>query len=579
MSLNVDPINVQKVLDPRLIIGNSNPYIISKGAVVNSWQSFNNNNPSNSSINITCNPPSRDTAICRLVYKRVLFNFTVTGTNTSGGNLLNDGYYGPRAMPLTCVTESENIKIVNDNVTQAPIQSYWRALLRYRNDFENRFGEFSLAPSMLDQYQTYSEGVGTNRNPLATYGDNSYEQTRFSYVGFQLDPQVINPSSGVIDTVTGTLETVEPILVSPFVFGDKGNFYSSFTGIDSMTYVATLGNLSRILSLVQDQGLAGQILLNTPVVNVASATLLFNYLSPDPIYPVPRSMSTSYFSIVSYPTRYTSGPVAPNQTVNISMSAIQVSSIPKRIYVFAKRDDAFETAFTTDTFLSFPRQGNPLRITWNNRQFLSSASTEDLYNISVKNGCNLSYTQYTNTIGSVLALDFGIDIGLESNQSAGVIGNYQLNLQADFTNTNQTDTFNATMYVIVVYEGVFSVVNGSVSHMVGVVSPTDVLDAPISGTINYRDNEDVYGGRIWDKIKNAAIGAHKFAKKHKLVSRGLSLIPTPNAQMASKAAEAFGYGMSGGMEGYGMSGGKLDNNNKCNKDYKDNKNVINLSDF
>ena len=546
MSLNIAPLTVKKVLDPRLEINESKDYVAVKGALVNSWQQFPATNINNSSFQITCNPPSRDIAVARLVYKRVQFVVTVTGTNTSGGVLLNEGFVAPRAMPLTCVTQSESITINNDTITQAPIQQYWRALLRYRNDFENRFGQFSLAPSMLDQFQSYAEGAGTVRNPLAKYGDNSFEQTRGGFSGFTIDPQTAGNT-----TATIRLTTVEPILVSPFVFGEGCNFYSAFSGVQNMSYTATIGNLQRVLSLVQGQGAAvGTVVLNTPTVSVESASLYFNYLTPDPTMPIPRNVETSYFSVVSYPTR-SSAPIAPGGRVSLTMNSIQVTSIPKRIYVFAKKDDSLETAFTSDTYLSVTTDANPLTLTWNNNQFLSQATTPDLYNIAVKNGCNSSYSQWTKEVGSVIALDAGLDWGLYSNEAPGVIGNYQLGLTCQFENTS-TETFAPTLYVVVVYEGVFNVNDGNCSHMIGVLSPQDIMDATAQPSGSYQRSQDIYGGS-WKSIGDFLKKGLSYAKKHKLISKGLSIIPHPYAQLGSKAASALGYGMSGGD----LTGGNL----------------------
>jgi hypothetical protein len=540
MSLNVNPLKVGKVIDPRLEINTQKEYIALKGALVNSWQQFPASNVNNSSFQITCNPPNRDIAISRIVFKKVTFNITVTGTNTSGGTLLNAGYIGPRAMPLTCVTQSEQITINNDTITQAPVQQYWRALLRYRNDYENRFGAMSLAPSMLDQFQDYEQGVNTVRNPLASYGDSSFENTRGGYAGFTIAPQTPGNT-----TATITLTTYEPILISPFCFGNKGNYYSAFAGIQNMSYNATLGNLSRVISMVQGQGAPpGQITLNEPVVNVAEASLFFNYLTPDPINPPPRNMETSYFSVVSYPTR-SSVPVEPNQTTSITMQSIQVTSIPKRIYVYAKRDDSVENSLTSDSYLSLLDTANPITLTWNNNQFLSTASCQDLYNISVKNGCNMSYSQFTKETGSVLALDFGTDIGLMSNQCAGTIGNYQLSLTAQFKNTSTYQVI-PTLYVVVVYEGVFNINDGACSHMIGVLSPDDVLNAEVLPIGSYRESQDIYGGSFWSSLKKVFTPVHDYVKKHKLLSRGLKLIPNPYAQTGSKVASALGYGASGG---------------------------------
>lgn len=541
MSLNVKALKVEKVIDPRLEITPSKEYIALKGGLVNSWQQFPATNVNNSSFQITCNPPSRDIAISRIVFKKVTFDITVTGTNTSGGTLLNEGYHAPRFFPLTAVTQSEQMGINNDTITQAPLQQYWRALLRYRNKHLERFGAMSLAPSMFDQFQNYEDGANSVRNPLGRYSDSSFDNTRGGYVGYVVAPQTPGNTTANI-----TLTTYEPILLSPFCFGSKANYFSAFAGIQNMSYNCTLGNLPRVLSLIQGQGApAGQIVLNTPVVNVNSASLFFNYITPDPEMGIPRSMETSYFSLVSYPTR-TSTPIAPGGTVSITMQSIQVTSIPKRIYVFAKQDDSAETAFTSDAYLSLNADVNPLTMTWNNNQFFSTATCQDLYNIAVKNGCEMSYSQFTKHTGSVLALDFGTDVGLMSNQCAGTIGNYQLSLTAQFKNTNPTVTITPTLYVVVVYEGVFNISDGACSHMIGVLSPNDVMNAEVMPVGSYRESQDVYGGSFWGSLKSAFNNVGAFTKKHKLISRGLGAIDNPYAQMGSKVASALGYGVSGG---------------------------------
>jgi hypothetical protein len=542
MSLNVRKIEVAKVMDPRLEINTKKDYVALKGALVNSWQPFRSVNTNNNSAQVTCNPPSRNIAVSRLVFKKVSFDITVTGTNTTGGGtLLNEGYHAPRAYPLTSVTASESITINNDSVTQAPINQMWRALMRYRNEHKDRFGCLSLTPSMLDQFQDYEDGVNTVRNPLAPYGDNSYENTRGGFVDYVVQPQAPDNTEATI-----TLTVYEPILLSPFNFGCKANFYSALAGVQNMSYTATFSNLSRVLSLVQGQGApAGQIVLNTPQVNISSFELFFNYLTPDPVNPIPRNMELSYFDVVSYPTRYNT-PILPNGTVSLSMQSIQVTSIPKRIYVFAKESDNVETSFTSDSYLSLNPDVNPLTLTWNNNQFLSQANIADLYNIAVKNGCNMSYSQFTKFTGSVLALDFGTDIGLYSNQAAGTIGNYQLSLTAQFKNTSNRTINDYSLYVVVVYEGVFNVNDGNCSHMIGVLSPDDVLNAEALPMGSYKESQDVYGGSFFGSLKNLFTKGHHYLKKHKLISRGLGAIDNPYAQAGSKVAEIFGYGTSGG---------------------------------
>ena len=537
---------IQKVNDPRLEIDQEKVYISLKGASVNSFQEFPASNVSMDSVQITCNPPSRNIVISRLVIKKAKFLITITGTNAGVGNLLTAGNYGPRAFPIMCVTNTEQFVIGDDTVTASPVQQYLRALLWYRNGLKNRNGQFSMTPAMLDQFQNYIDGVNTNRNPLGAYGDNTTEQTRASYIGFTL---LTNTNT----TATIEMTVYEPCLISPLVAGETSNYMSGIVGIQNMSYTATFINLQRVLSLVQNQSQVGVVSLNAPSVQLTNFSLIFNYLSPDPLMQLPSQLQLSYFNIVSYPTVYNVA-VPDGGTAEITMQSIQVSSIPRRLYIYARRPDAEESAFTSDTYFGLPIDIKPLKIRWNNEDFLGGASTADLYNISQRNGCEMTFTQWTKDVGSVICLDFGIDIGLHSDEAPSRLGNYQLSLSCIFKN-NSGVTITPQMFVVVVYEGSFVVNNGITNHFIGNLTAQDVLSAQRSNSITYKDSYSVYGGDFWDSVKSGLSKVHDFAKKHKLVSRGLSYLPDPRAQMASKVARSLGYG---------AYGGNLENNNNNN---------------
>lgn len=549
MSLNIPSVRAVKVLDPRLEINQSREYVALKGAQVNSWQQFNGTNINNSSVQITANPPNRNIAISRLVLKKYVFDISISGTNTNvAGTLLQSGYYAPRAYPISSVTSSEQMTINNDTITQAPLSQYWPALLRYHNPYDSRFGQMSLTPSMLDQFQLLEDGAQSVRNPLAGYENNSFENTRGGYVGLEI---LSNPLGGV-GTFTATLRLTvyEPILISPFVYGCGSNYTSALVDVENMSYTCTLGNLNRVLSLITNQGAPGVISLNlsSQVTNLSSASLLFEYLTPDPVNPIPKNLVSSYFSIVSYPTK-TSTPIAPGGAVSITMQSIQVTSIPRRIYVFARDDDSVLTAESSDTFMSLNPNTNPLTLTWNNNQFMSQATIADLYNIAYKNGCNMSYSQFTNFCGSVLCLDFGTDIGLMSDEAPGLLGNYQLGLTAQFLNTRST-SITPTLYVVVVYEGTFNIINGNCDHKIGVLSRSDVLQSSRDPMINYKQVESVFGGDFFSNLKKGMVNAgnktNNFLKKSKLLSSVASAYPHPGSQAAAKVLKNLGYGRSGG---------------------------------
>lgn len=158
----------------------------------------------------------------------------------------------------------------------------------------------------------------------------------------------------------------------------------------------------------------------------------------------------------------------------------------------------------------------------------------------------MSYSQYTNFTGSVLCLDFGTDIGLMSDEAPGLLGNYQLGLTANFINTRSTP-ITPTLYVVVVYEGTFMVQDGNCSHMIGVLSRSDVLNSQKMPGVSYKLAESIYGGDFFSSLKKGLSKASDFLKKSKLVSNVASLIPDKRAQAIGHIAKQYGYGRSGGV--------------------------------
>lgn len=549
MSLNVIPLPTVKVLDPRLSF-EQKQYIVNKGASNVSWQEYPANSVSNSSINISCNPPSRDIAVSRLAMKHFTYQITITGTNTSGGFLLNDGYHAPRAYPILSSTDTEKMIIGNSTISTSDVRHNWQALLRYGFDHDTRQGVNSVSCSMLDQAQNYADLVNSNRNPLASYGENSYEDTRGGYTGYKVDPQTPGNTSATI-----TLDVFEPIFMSPMKVGNDAQFYTSFIAIDKINYSCTFCDLRRVMSLVQGQGApAGQINIQNISVQLTYASLLFNYLTPDPTLSemLPKQLILPYHDIDNF-TQDSNKIVQPGETITMSSQAIQVDSIPRRIYVFAKRNKADENAFTSDSFMALDTSVNALNLVWNSRDYFSGASTADIFNMCKRNGCNLSFSQFSRFVGSPICIDFGSDVGLPGNEAPGRSSKKQFKVSVQMKNVSDETINNPELVVLCVYEGTFNVVNGKTSYQTAPLTGQDVVNSPVDQSMMNKD-EDIYGGNIWSSLKNILRKGHDFVKQNKLISKSLSAIPNnPYASVAADITRSLGYGRSGG----GLTGGSL----------------------
>jgi hypothetical protein len=193
---------------------------------------------------------------------------------------------------------------------------------------------------------------------------------------------------------------------------------------------------------------------------------------------------------------------------------------------------------------------NSIAVTFNNRVgILSTATQQDLYQISIKNGCNLSWNEWTNNVGSVLCLDFGLDLGLPINECPGIIGNYQLQIQLNISNTSASSVLYS-LYVVVVNEGTYLVVDGSAKHQIGVISQSDCINATDSPEMPFSKANHVYGGSFWDKLKSGfqSIGRVLKPVAGKVLDYAASKVPIPlvGTVLREGVRGVTGVGLSGG---------------------------------
>jgi hypothetical protein len=232
------------------------------------------------------------------------------------------------------------------------------------------------------------------------------------------------------------------------------------------------------------------------------------------------------------------------------------------LYLFGAHDRATRDEKTSDAFLAIER----VDVTFENRSgLLGTATPEDLYQISVSNGCNLSWEQYNRHKGSVLALQFGKDIGLDDGLAPGVRGNYSIQVTVTFRNPG-VNPFNFEAWQSYQMVGTLELMRGSGRATIGNLMAGEVLSASQHG-MSYYDvyPSMVYGGSFWSSLKHIVskvgkgIGkAAKFAEK--------SLIPVAETVAAGVAPELVpfleaakkGTGAARKLTGQGLrTGGRL----------------------
>lgn len=504
MSLSLVKVPVKKILCPEVDINREKVYVIAKGAKDNTYQRFQAQNLNASSITVTSNPPNRDIVVNRRAYVRASYQINFTGTPQTGSRLLVPGLDAPRQWGISRSINSCQVSLNNDQYTNV-LNQYWNPMLRYHDPKKLVAGRYSSTPSYLDQYQEYDDyntagsfGAGSAKNALGSYGANS-EDLRGGFAGLEIVSNAVNATTAQVN-----LTLCEPILVSPFIIDDNIEL-DGFTGLQNMSSTWSFGELSSALWSHNNSN-AGSSTLSAISVTITAFEILLNFQSlpmdiprnPTPIY--------DYFEIVPYSTPAVA--IAAGASATITMNSVQLKTIPRRMYIYAA-ENANDMLFAsggvnkTDTYGAC----DALNITFNNKTgLLSTMSAQNIYQLSQENGCNLTWNQFTKYVGSVVCLDYSKDLSLNETEASGIIGNYQLGIQATIRNPRASGgrSVNYVLWCVVINEGVAQIVNGSMSHQVGVFNHEDVINAPIDRKLTFKKTQHVYGGDIYKTIGNIA---------------------------------------------------------------------------
>ena len=566
MSLGVASLQCQSVLDPRLNIDSIRRYNIFRGGKNISWKPVTSTSFSSSSIQITAPPPNPAIIVDREIYLLTSARLTFAGVKLANTPLLQVGVSDAlRAYPLSNGIIQTLQTTINNTSVSINMSDVIEPMLRYNVPETKRGKIFSMSPSMQDQYQEYAFHSSSTTNISNIYGGvNSWATSTMSgsarnalggYGAISGDEMGRGGFSSLIvvsDTRTGTAGAAvvdvllcEPLFLSPLLFGGEG---PGFIGVQTMDFNFTLSNLERMWSRYDAYDATPVPTNYISTINVTlgtgvfakAPTLLFNYITPGELMPIHREYVYPYFNIDRYPTaaisvagtNLTSLGAPAYTSVAVESNNIQLQSIPRRIYVFAREQNQ-DRLLVTNIAPVFPNVNgtstsaqvftgpwgrsdsyaviNKIVLNYNNNAgLLSSASQQDLYRMAVNNGCQLSWNQFSNEVGSVLALDFGKDIQLGDLEAPGKLMTSQLQMTVTIQN-NSPITKNYTLYVIVVSEGTFTIVDNRCITQIGVVSENDIFEASKSQEhAPYTTIENIYGGDFFSGLKQMVKnGGHK----------------------------------------------------------------------
>ncbi len=576
MSLSYQPLNPVLVRDPITMVDSVRDYAILKGGNQVTWKKYTTTSISNNAITWSCPSPSGNIFIDRKQYCLLPVRLVFTGTGEGTELLLQPNHDSPRAFPL-----SGSLEVLQSSINGQSVSIFMsdmiHALTHYNTDIKLHNRDYSLTPTYYDQAQSYTDLEGAVRNPLSGY-HNGIDHCPMQRGAFPYTIVQNTATQAVVDMVI-----CEPLFMSPYFFGcgDASGFYNVTTMDFNLTFLSNANRFWSHLPIVGQNAISN---ISASFSNFTAAyapvgfsyadsqpLMLFKYITPDETQVLSPNMPITYpfYDVQRYPIDFSHAvtPGASNSFGSISSNNLQLNSIPRMMYIYARtRNQDLYAAGTgclkTDTYLALEN----LNITFANYSgLLSSADKAQLYQISAKNGCGMNWTQWSGervnnasstitpvaqygTIGSIMAIEFATDLGLPSNCAPGLQGQFQLQVNAQFRNTSNAD-INATLFIVIVSEGSFTIPGlNSATRQLGVITQSDILNAQSKPGVSYQDvRESLYGGdgNFLSNLKNFGSKLNDFLKKSHIISNVASSIPHPTAQAIGETARMIGYGNGG----------------------------------
>ena len=511
MSLSAVPVPTYLVDDPRVDFDRHAAYLVERGGGDITYRQYKCVSASTSSISFSTLVPSRDTVVSSKVYVSIPLSVTITApVGVVLGNISD--YTGFRFAPITTSCNSIQLEL-NGKAVSTNTYRYYPALMKYCNTNDEMLNDFSCMPTFMDYYGSYynPDGAAPNANTGALWAslkdplgidqdaDNFHPTPRKAYLRNISDITVNSPTEFTFSCV---IQEVLPI--SPLFWGHRE--VKGLVGLDTLGVTLQLrDNLTRIISSsIYNTTDADNNLTVAIDQNVLIGSYLeFIYIKPRANVVLPRVIHYPYNNIKDYQTQgEILGTIPPQKLSGQTVfSNIQLTGVPKRVYIFAKRREDTERYYTTDTFARIDK----ISLDIGTRSgLLAECSSQALYRMAVKNGYRGSWDSWYKYQGSVLCIDFGSDVSLDLLDAPGALKQMQMSFRLDYTDIQSNRIEAGTIgeaeiqfqvYAIVVFDGMVIFKDGEVLFESNDVSALDVADSSKVRKVAYDDIADyVYGG-------------------------------------------------------------------------------------
>jgi hypothetical protein len=509
------------VSDKRMDLHSKIDYEVYSGAnsVAPSIFTANTNSANNLNFTITC--PSFETILDACVWVDTDIIYTITGTPLNTTFLVNyatSDCLAPFAFNQLITNAAINI---NNSSVSLQVADCLPALLPLIS--RDELSKFNcMTPTMLDNVQNYYQAnyLGSQSSVFNGYYKNCVydKESRGSFSVKSITGNTVGDGA-TAKTVVVTVHVTEPLLVSPFLFGKIGSGLSGIQAVNMSLSMDSSGKRSWRTATPLGSATTAPGGAYSVAVSYGAPQVLVNFLAPKASQLVkygPRSvMPFSNLSVYNSSVKAAAGVAG---TPTISSPSIQLSSIPKTLMVYIRKDG--RTWNDADFYL--PITG--VSINWNvNNGIMSGCTQQQLYVLSQQAGLQQTWSEWSGratdaagsggvtnvtTCGGPLVLQFGRDVFCQNEYDApGNIGSYNFSITATYNNTNlvgaQIYTGDIQMFIVMGNEGIFTSQQGNSSSFVNLLSKSDVLsvlsDKAITDVqtsdLQLTAGEEITGGR------------------------------------------------------------------------------------
>jgi hypothetical protein len=632
-------IQKEAVFDDRIV--QSRPrYAVEKGALSLTNAPFNAIAATSSQMTFNVYVPSENVFVDRALRWSATGRFQMTVTPPAGvaaGDVIAvvGKDFAVSSFPLNYLCQTMTATI-NDTTAVINSQDVLLEVLRLTDYKRNLLQR--TCPTMLDKYQSNYLASGSVNDPMSGYSDavNDDVVPNGSFLGFNFtDPNgtplvgtaaaayagatygmangvpVYDGASLGAQTLYFSVTSTEKLVLSPFVFADDCESDTGLFGINniqlvmnfkstgaggSLRVLKTLGNQGTnpvISNVVFNSGASGGVWAN-PVLNV-------QFLTPSLDVPLPPKSVVPYMEFPRYITQSQNGSInaygsANGYVAQLQSQTITLPQIPDLLIIYVKAtqvsggaagvQDPLDPSYC-DAYLPIASQmnssiKNPLSINFDNFSgLLSSHTTEELYQMSISNGLEMDWNQWSGlarspaavpvtTVGALtgtfpgyasgawrplsggfLVLKPSKDITLQSGQAPSLVGNFTLQFNLQVVNTYPF-AVQPTLYVITANSGFFESIRGSSRIIKGVLSEQDIISAPVASAQTHEGLKRLVGGKLsFGSLANVYHKAKEIYEKTKpVVSAIKNALPGEGyAGKAKSALGAVGYGTGAGKKG------------------------------